>query len=822
MQVTEQKDFISHAVIGGGQTIDFGISNSAEFFNILSSTLYKDQILAVVREVLCNAWDAHIEAGCTDTPVQIQLSSDKFIIKDFGKGIHRDDMGLIYGTYGNSTKKNDGKQTGGFGLGCKAPFAYTDHFEVTSVNDGVKTIYNLSKSSAQAQGKPGIVPIATFPAPNESGLTVSIPVLNENDHRRFRHLIQRIVRNGDMNMTLNGNKIETLGFDNTQASVLITMNSGIIESQPAIMVRYGNVIYPVDKVQEISSMYSQIEAHLTKLSSSGYGNDRKYYIVFQAPPHSIAVTPSRESLSMQGHTIKTLQSLFGDFAQMLRQDFPKVCDEFAVDIVKTAVKEERIPDLLSTAQRLPIVGNELQHFPSTITDLQTMAKRYMQQNYPDDVGFRKRDIQLRVKEMVKAKLLDRGLSQTFLRALDLVQTKGHYNREANEWLQRHVVGRLAGKLIQAGLEVHDRLFAYDPDDQNAPRNGYNIDSTPIVSAARISPKHLFNTIPYLRNIIVIATSNRNLYDRCRKHDVFKKLGDQYGFMYYRVSMRKRDKEEALKLFHASGMQVVDLTVKQPWEIDPRNPSTPTVRKKAKVGVARLDSVKIVNGIYLPNFTHDDAVRITDPEFMVEVSLRNDVPKSSFNYDWGDAATRTIVDLFGEKGGITNNSAIMTKWTGEKGAKQMTNYVQEKVSAYMMTSPTIQEYWAFNIDRVKSAESVDHSSLLHTIYASPTLRAEYGLVNNLTPEDKKYILLWERLLEKFYRYSIMPKSVIQASEHLKKIPLHQANFDLVKKFKGNKLLRVIYDSGLSSIINRAHIEPAEAADAVALLNLILNK
>lgn len=57
MQVSQVNDHISHAVIGGMAPINFSISNSAEFFHILSSTLYSDQILAVVREVLCNAWD---------------------------------------------------------------------------------------------------------------------------------------------------------------------------------------------------------------------------------------------------------------------------------------------------------------------------------------------------------------------------------------------------------------------------------------------------------------------------------------------------------------------------------------------------------------------------------------------------------------------------------------------------------------------------------------------------------------------------------------------------------------------------------------------
>jgi hypothetical protein len=816
MQVSEQKDFVTHAVIGGGQTIDFGISNSAEFFNILSSTLYKDQILAVVREVLCNAWDAHIEAGCTDKPVEITLTDDKFVIKDFGKGIHRDDMGLIYGTYGNSTKKNDGKQTGGFGLGCKAPFAYTDHFEVQSNHDHVRTIYNLSKSSAQAQGKPGIVPIASFPS-LETGLQVSIPVLNSDDHRRFRHLIRRIVRNGDMNMKLNGEQLPRLGFDTSAANVMITLDESVIDNQTRIMVRYGNVIYPVDKANELANLYSRIVDHLHKMSHY----DRKYSIIFQAPPHSIAVTPSRESLSMQGHTTKTLTTLFSDFLTMVAQDFPLVCDEFAIAAVDEAVKEERIDNLLDPEGRLPIKKANA-FVPSRITDLITMARRFMETNYPQDIQFRKRDIAYRLKEMVKAKQLDRGLVQTYLRALDTVAGHGTYNRQSSDWLQKHVIGRLAGKLIKSGLLV-DKLYVFDPEDQNAPR-GYNRGKAevPIVHASKVCPQHLFNTLPYLRNIVVLATSTHNLGERCKKHDVFKKLGASTGFVFYHVGLKKSDREQAVAFFQTTGMQVVDLTFKQEWEIEKYNgvPVTLAPRKKAKKGVACLTSVLADKGsIYLSNFMEEDAARIENPEFMVEVSLRNDVSKHSLGYDWNGVASRYVVDLFGDKGGITNNSAIMEKWLAT-GAKKMIDYVQEKVCLYMTTSPTIQEYWQYNFDRVQAIDGMSYSSLHGTIYGNKKLRAEYGLVDNLTEEDKKYMCLWDVLVNKHYRYSTTPAEVLKVKEHLKNIPIHQANLDLVKKFKGNRLLNVINDHGLSSIINKG--SPTEAEEAIALLNRILNK
>ncbi|NKX37731.1 hypothetical protein HGG70_07340, partial [Rhodobacteraceae bacterium R_SAG4] len=60
MEVTHINHKDTHAVIGGQAAEAFSISQNAEFFEVLSSTLYSNKKLAVVREVLCNAWDAHL------------------------------------------------------------------------------------------------------------------------------------------------------------------------------------------------------------------------------------------------------------------------------------------------------------------------------------------------------------------------------------------------------------------------------------------------------------------------------------------------------------------------------------------------------------------------------------------------------------------------------------------------------------------------------------------------------------------------------------------------------------------------------------------
>ena len=117
MEVTHKTDYDTHAIIGGQVASAFKVIQSAEFITVLSSTLYSDQPLAVVREVLFNGWDAHKAKGITDTPLRITIDRENLVFRDFGEGIAPDRMTDIYCTYGGSTKKDSSDQTGGFGLG---------------------------------------------------------------------------------------------------------------------------------------------------------------------------------------------------------------------------------------------------------------------------------------------------------------------------------------------------------------------------------------------------------------------------------------------------------------------------------------------------------------------------------------------------------------------------------------------------------------------------------------------------------------------------------------------------------------------------------
>ena len=303
MQVSQKDDFISHAVIGQEESISMGMSEDASLMHILSSSLYTYPKLAAIREVICNGWDGHIISGLLDRPLEITLAEGQFRVRDFGPGIHHDKIGPIYGTYGNSTKRHDGKQTGGFGLGSKAPFAYTDNFEVISCHEGMKTIYRVSKSSGETMGKPSINKIVSMPT-DETGITVTYSV-KESDYSEFMDLINEVVILGGIPAIINGKEpIEPLPLLESPTGYIINSVSGTLIQR--INVRYGNVVYPIPMNKGFENEWRHVLSTMNKLWD--HSN-----IIFMAAPDTVSIAPNRESLNFTEGTVKTLRGLLAQF-----------------------------------------------------------------------------------------------------------------------------------------------------------------------------------------------------------------------------------------------------------------------------------------------------------------------------------------------------------------------------------------------------------------------------------------------------------------------------------------------------------------------------
>jgi HSP90 family molecular chaperone len=97
----------------------FTIAQTSKMFKILSDSLYSDKVMAVIRELSTNAYDAHVAAG-NKNPFKVILPTQAdptFTVRDYGTGLSQKDMEELYTTYGASNKNDSNDFVGCLGLG---------------------------------------------------------------------------------------------------------------------------------------------------------------------------------------------------------------------------------------------------------------------------------------------------------------------------------------------------------------------------------------------------------------------------------------------------------------------------------------------------------------------------------------------------------------------------------------------------------------------------------------------------------------------------------------------------------------------------------
>lgn len=184
----------------------FSIQDQGMIFDILRNKMYSNPILAICREISCNARDAHREVGKPDVPIQIYLPNSLepfFKVKDFGPGISPDRMSNIFIKYTASTKRADNVQTGGFGLGAKTPFSYSDTFTIKTNFSGVQYNYACFIDETKV-GKLAL--LSESPTSEENGTEIIIPV-KPVDFRSFNDWTEASTRHWTVLPIIKGSNV---------------------------------------------------------------------------------------------------------------------------------------------------------------------------------------------------------------------------------------------------------------------------------------------------------------------------------------------------------------------------------------------------------------------------------------------------------------------------------------------------------------------------------------------------------------------------------------------------------------------------------------
>lgn len=214
-------------------------------FEILSSKIYSRPIEAVVRELSCNAVDAHKEAGTLDIPYIIHVPSQYepyFSIRDYGTGLTSEEIETIYTTYFESTKSHSNDFIGCFGLGSKTPFAVTDQFNVSSFKNGRVQQYNLYKNEL---GIPSVAKIYEGDTDEQNGLYIEVPV-NLSQKEEYKNVIKKIFKYFDHKPILTNDVIEFNQFNiDLQGDGWILEKEKIHDDNRYATAIMGSISYPI-------------------------------------------------------------------------------------------------------------------------------------------------------------------------------------------------------------------------------------------------------------------------------------------------------------------------------------------------------------------------------------------------------------------------------------------------------------------------------------------------------------------------------------------------------------------------------------------------
>ena len=282
----------------------FSFSSSPVVFKILSDSLYSDKVGSIVREIASNAIDAHKAAGKADVPIEISIIDTNLFyagtsvisIKDYGIGLSEDEIYNVYTVYGNSLKRDTNELIGGYGIGSKSPFAYTETFTISSVYNGTKTIYTAYIGS---DGYPLISKMLSNPTDESNGLEVIIPI-KSGDTSKFVDAVRNQL--GSISP-----KPVCIGFNPNWRSIEETYKGSFwriirgANHNAGFYLNIGGFYYPI-----------YLPSVLDGTSISGLSS--KWNVVFDVNIGDVDLSASRESLAYTQKTISYIKELFDKFS----------------------------------------------------------------------------------------------------------------------------------------------------------------------------------------------------------------------------------------------------------------------------------------------------------------------------------------------------------------------------------------------------------------------------------------------------------------------------------------------------------------------------
>jgi hypothetical protein len=301
------------ATSSNAQEMSFGIQEKdvSHVIMLLRQNLYSDPIGALCREVASNSRDANRESGKGDVPIRISIGKNPFLpstdcisFEDNGPGISETRMSEVFICYGASTKRGTNEMTGGFGLGAKTPFAYSNHFLIETCSEGTHFIYQALIASGN-RGRMVLLSKNTYEGEAPFGTRVVVPI-KHSDIREFEDKCYKATYFWDVQPVYEGFDIiremqlveEIPYFKNGSIRILRhtdrAYNVDFIGAHRIGLLLDG-IPYPLE--QGVSEFQDTLISSLNRFSSNDH-----IYIYLTCKPGEVSLAPSREHLHYDDKT----------------------------------------------------------------------------------------------------------------------------------------------------------------------------------------------------------------------------------------------------------------------------------------------------------------------------------------------------------------------------------------------------------------------------------------------------------------------------------------------------------------------------------------
>lgn len=801
MQVSQQDDHVTHAIIGNQETIAMGISSDAALMHILSATLYTYPKLAAVREIICNAWDAHIAAGITQRPIEIQVEIDKITVRDFGYGIAHQNIGPIYGVYGNSTKRDDSSVTGGFGLGSKAPFAYTDNFEVVSHHLGTRTIYRVSRSSMAMDGKPSINKIVSLPT-EESGIAVSFS-LKPGDMDPFLKLIHEVLQLGEIPALVNGNPVElNLPLSASPTGYLITTVSGTLLGP--LNVRYGNVVYPIPVHDSYAEQYKQLSADLQIM----WDNTK---IIFQAPADSLSVAPSREALILTETTVNTLKTLLDSFSKNrwhlvqnhMQAMARKLLNEYLASLSAEELRRELIEKTTHSIQE------QLKSLYPSISNPMFFNYREAAQAYA--LGHRnltgaRQEMLRRLQYLYRRSSNDRALLRSLLKMLHTTKSSYLYSDDLRHLAMRYVEYPFKAAKQQYPVLEKTRVLYY----QNSGNyTGY-------------FRKKIHDDLRDATSMQILLSRKALIAHTAEEAEEYLDYTNYNKRCFVRVLLIARGPKHAERLEAARALlSSLRYEVKEhfPERERPEKPAASQVDANYVPAKARKKGTYLtLDQSYCPsagNFLlsrarecFQEADLIDKPLAWVKLRSKGECPDRLEGFS--PVNSLYIYQRWGRQ--IAVVTSPQAKLLEAAGVPDLTEFVMQRLEAELAPSVGFKRYAAFAL-QFNTSSNMD--KLMYSLCFMPTFMAELGLRFSIDNDTRKLLSL--------YRDSSLPRKHLNACKQvLDTVKCHPLARQVKQTLEDSLLPNFIHMEMLINSLSARKEDSFYALAALKVIKLLLNR